>query len=223
MFWNLILKKNVFTKNISIKTLKNKNTTLFALNKVKLLFKKFNQKNNLINNVFIKFLKNNNLKSFINNTKIQYLTILFNSTKNKIKKFENLFFFITLMKKQSYININYKNKEVFFSTNGIVLKKNNILEKSRKKDAKSSIMQIQDCLSFFKKNLKLNENKTNFIISLKKIKPFSRKILKLIFNDLKDYKTNIIISPCVSFSKNNFKKIKSIKRRLRKKYTTIDL
>ena len=192
-------------------------------NKVKLLFKKFNQKNNLINNIFYKFLKNNNLTNQINNTKIKYLTILFNSTKNKIKKFENLFLFITLMKKQSYININYKNKEIFFSTNGIILKKNNILEKNRKKDSKSSIMQIQDCLSFLKNNLKLNGKNTNLIVSLKKIKSFSRKILKTIFTDLKQHKITVSISPCISFSKNKFKKIKSIKRRLRKKYTTIDL
>lgn len=131
-------------------------------------------------------------------------------------------FFIILNKKQTYINVYIGVFKKIHITNGIILKKYKILEKCRKKDPRTSLFSLKQSVISFKKIITNKEQ--NLIINVKKIKPFINKILKymLLYSRLKNKKLFVITTPITSFSNFKFKKIKSIKRRLRKKYAMIN-
>jgi hypothetical protein len=168
----------------------------------------------LINN-FLKNLKN---RLTLNQTKINYISVLLKKSKitNLKKNFLNLL--IILKKKQTYVNISFNFLKKIHNTNGIVLKKNGIFEKSRKKDSKTSILTVNESLKY----LKTFKEKNFITINIKNLKPFLNKINKILKNEIKN-DCKIIITPNIPFYKNKFKKIKSIKRRLRKKYNVIDI
>jgi len=130
-----------------------------------------------------------------------------------------LYFLLLLKKKQTYVNVLLYGKKILHNTNGIILKKNGILEKSRKKESKTSLLNITISLNFLK-NLNFNDN---IIINIKKIKPFISKINKILKNEIPNKNIVYILTPEIPFNKNKFKKVKSIKRRLRKKYNLIDV
>jgi hypothetical protein len=186
--------------------------------KIKIIFKKFNIKKNsdmlLINN-FIKFFKK---KINLSKVKINYINILLKNSKiNNLKK-NFLKLLIILKKKQTYVSISLNFLKKIHNTNGIFLKKNGILEKSRKKDSKTSILNVKESVKYLKK---FKDN--NFIIVIiKNVKPFLNKINKILKNEIKK-NCKIIITPKIPFYKNKFKRVKSIKRRLRKKYNIIDV
>jgi len=100
----------------------------------------------------------------------------------------------------------------YFVTNGMISKKLE-LEKSQKKNDKLSMLNLSEI------SLKLN-TKTNLVVL---IKHTSSKILKIInFIKKKKILSNIFIySPKTPFSLSKIKKIKSIKRKLAKKYAKI--
>lgn len=205
MFWNLIFYNLINAKKINLNSIKIK--TNFDN-----LFK--NKKYNLI--LLEKYFKN--CKFSINETKLNYTKIILQKNLKENDKINVFYFYILLLKKQTYISIFKNNNKLLHNTNGIVLKQNNIFEKSRKKDQKTSILNLKNSIQIFKKlNLK---NYT--IINIKKIKPFLNKINKILKNEFNKKKTKIILTPSISFNKNSFKKIKSIKRRLRKKYNILD-
>ena len=188
--------------------------------KIKILFNDLIKNKKYGINIINKYLNNfkNNLN--LNKLKLNYNHIIsIKKIKNKKKNDKICFFYILLLKKQTYINIILNSKKILHSTNGIVLKKNGILEKCRKKDSKSSIMNLNNSINFFK-TLKFNGI---LIINVKKIKNFLNKINKILKNELLPNNCKFIFSPEVSFLKKNFKKVKSIKRRLRKKYTLLDI
>lgn len=220
MFWNYILSNIVTNTNLSLNKI-NKNSNQFE-KKIKIIFKNINENKYVKNNITEKFLKNYQFKNNLNKTKLNYNYVLSikNLKKNK-QILKNLFFSVFLKKKQTYINVSINNIKILHNTNGILLKKNGIIEKSRKKDPKTSILNLNSSL-FFLKNLFLN-NKFNIIISVRKIKPFLNKINKILKNELNGKRFVFLLSPEISFNKENFKKIKSIKRRLRKKYNLIDV
>jgi hypothetical protein len=186
--------------------------------KIKIIFKKFNIKKNsdmlLINN-FIKVFKK---KINLSKVKINYINILLKNSKiNNLKK-NFLKLLIILKKKQTYVSISLNFLKKIHNTNGIFLKKNGILEKSRKKDSKTSILNVKESVKYLKK---FKDN--NFIIVIiKNVKPFLNKINKILKNEIKK-NCKIIITPKIPFYKNKFKRVKSIKRRLRKKYNIIDV
>jgi hypothetical protein len=124
-----------------------------------------------------------------------------------------------MKKKQTYINICIDKKKIIHNTNGIILKKNGILEKSRKKEYKTSLLNLKISLNFLK-NLNFKENLT---INLKKIKPFLNKINKILKNEFSNKNVTYILTPEIPFNKKNFKKVKSIKRRLRKRFKLLDV
>jgi hypothetical protein len=188
--------------------------------KIKIMFNELtkNKKYGLL--VIEKYL--NNLKNNININKIKINYNYINTIKTlkcEKKEYKTCFFCIVLLKKQTYINVIINNKKYIHNTNGIVLKKNGILEKCRKKDSKSSIMNLNNSINLFK-NIKIS---TTTIVNIKKIKPFLNKIIKVLKNEINLNNLKFILSPEISFFKSNFKKIKSIKRRLRKKYTLLDV
>jgi hypothetical protein len=116
-------------------------------------------------------------------------------------------------KKQLFCTIFNKNKTVFFISNGFFLKKL-ILKKSQKKDSKVSILNLKNIVEFVKK-----KNIKNLVVNLNIAKSFSTKYLHFFKSNLKKINTLYLYSPKLSFSKKKFKKVKSIKRKLKKKYT----
>lgn len=219
MFWNLILTKIVNKNKLSISTIKNKNLSLSVEKKIKILFKKFNIKKNYDNVLINNFIKNLKNKINIQNIKINYINVLLKKNKITTNKKDILKLLIILNKKQTYVNISFNFFKKIHNTNGMVLKKSGILEKSRKKDSKTSILNINESIKYLKN---FNFKKTLFIINIKKLKPFLNKINKILKNEITN-NCKIVITPSIPFYKNKFKKIKSIKRRLRKKYNVIDV
>lgn len=204
--------------------LKKKTTSWYVETKLKKIFSNFFKKDNAIVKIVDKFVKNKKNLIFFKKFKMDYTVTLIKGIKNEILS-SICELNITLAKKQTYVTVvenNYKKKHV---TNGIILKQINILEKSRKKDSKVSLLTISTTLNNLRKK-PFSKNALIFV-KIKKIKPFINKISKLLINDLKTMSRNffIIIKPSVNFNSNNFnfKKIKSIKRRLRKKYKVLDL
>lgn len=171
-------------------------------------------------NIIEKFFKIFRNKLSKNTSKINYNnTLVLKSLKKKKVKNPIINLIIIMRKKQTYINIYMGGKKIIHNTNGIILKKNGIMEKSRKKDYKTSLLNLNISLNFLK-NLNFKENIT---INLKKIKPFLSKINKILKNEFLNKNVTYILTPQIPFSKKNFKKIKSIKRRLRKKFKLIDV
>lgn len=212
---------NIVVKNkISITNFLNTKKPHSFDKKIKILFNDFTKNKQYSFNIINKYIQNYKYKINLNKIKLNYNQIISIKTIKNEKKNEKIcFFYILLLKKQTYINININSKKILHSTNGIVLKKNGILEKCRKKDSKSSIMNLNNAVTFFK-NIKFNGT---IIVNVKKIKPFINKINKILKNEIFSNNCKFIFSPEISFYKNNFKKIKSIKRRLRKKYTLLDV
>lgn len=194
----------------------------------KLVKKKINLYNDLYQTMLNAFYQNikhsKKLLIFSNSKKIFYINFML---KNK-KKYDTLSggvaIIIVLEKKQTYINILKKNKKIFHLTNGIVLKKKKIFEKFKKKDNKNHLITTLISVDFLKKQWKeLNENL--ILINIKKTKPILSKIYKYVVNGVKKIKSKniFILTPLINFNKSNFKKIKSIKRRLRKRYVLLDV
>ena len=219
MFWNLIFSNIINKKNLSIKILQNKNLNKQLDKKIQIIFDQLGVNQKYDASIIGKYLKNSKYNLNLNKIKINYTQIILskNIKQSKVKKIT--YIYVLLKKKQTYINIIFDNKKILHNTNGIVLKKHNILEKSRKKDPKSSILNLNHSISFFK-NLNI---KSCLIINIKKIKPFINKINKIFKNEFNQKDIKFIITPEISFNKSVFKKIKSIKRRLRKKYNVFDV
>ena len=204
------------SSKMCIKNIKNK-TNKFE-KKVKILFKKLNE--NKPYGAIEKFLKNYKNKINLNRVELNYTHVL--TYKNLKKTSSNttvLYFLILVKKKQTFINLFLGGKKILHNTNGIFLKKNGIIEKSRKKDLKTSLLNLNISINFLK-NLNL---KNKILINIKKIKPFLTKINKIIKNELFNKNITYVLTPEISFNKNKFKKVKSIKRRIRKKYNLIDV
>ena len=211
MIWNLLL-KNFNKKKIEVNFFENLNI-IQKKNTIKVL-KKFNQKNKID---LIQRLLKNNFKNQLKKKKNNYKLFLYQ--KNSIQKkneFLKKIISINLNKKQIICNISENLKNIHFLTNGMVLKNLEILEKKRKKEIKFSIINLTKTL-----------NKTKLTIttvSVNKLKPYISKIIKIVKNFFKknENKLNLIVSPKIPFNRLNFKKVKSIKRRLRKKYNLLD-
>ena len=139
---------------------------------------------------------------------------------------KNLYFLFNCKKNQLYLNIlNKKKKTLFLLTTGLVLK----FLKYQSKSAKRSLKGIMLFCHFLKKIIYKKYN-TNFLtLIIKKWQKntfFFFKQLKLLFSFLKKQTNtwqtskiniNFVWVPAISYTKFNYKKIKSIKRRLKKK------
>jgi hypothetical protein len=212
-----------FTKNnnISLQDVKQKTTNWYIETKLKIIFSRFFKKENITTKIIDKFIKSRKNSIFFKKFKINYVFTFFKKVKNEV--FSNVCELnITLAKKQTYVSTVINNNKNSHLTNGIMLKQISILEKCRKKDSKVSVLTVSNSTNNFKKKLTKD---ALVLLKIKKIKPFINKISKLVINDLKSVSRNlfIIIKPSMNFNFSSFKKIKSIKRRLRKKYKTIDL
>ncbi len=214
----------ILKNEISLSQLKQKISTWYFDKKLQIIFNNYNQKDkkNLIS--IEKDMKNKTYMLFTKNN-VNYINILINKNISKnILYVDKVFFYVTLKKKQTYVSIYENKKKIFQNTNGIVLKKNNILEKSRKKDIKISMLNVISSIKFYKNNLKNKQIKC-FVVSIKNAKTFIIKINKILISEIKQFTNKLffILTPSITFGRQSFKKIKSIKRRLRKKYNVIDV
>lgn len=226
MFWNVIVNSIAKKNKISFYGLKEKTTTWYANSKLKIIFNKYGKIVDKNKKTVGNFLKNKKYSIFLKTTKIDYTQILFKKENtNMLQKNDSIFFYLILRKKQTYINVCFNKKKIIHITNGISLKKNSILEKSRKKEIKTSLLSVTKSIELCKQFLKKNKISGNIFINIKKIKPFINKLSRLIWNEIKPLQNRIIftVTPSISFFSGKFKKIKSIKRRLRKKYKTLDI
>lgn len=136
--------------------------------------------------------------------------------KNFFKRFyyHNILTF-NFLKKKLNITYSYKNNLISSITPGIITKKLEIINKKNKKSSKIINIMIKSILKTYKKN----ENFHKLIIQIKGTKSSFLKILTFLKEVLKKYTdTYFIYTPVISFNKNNFKKIRSLKRNFRKKY-----
>lgn len=203
MWFNLIkVKKTSLLSLIEFKDLKKK-TKLFDSKKI-------------INTVNL-FL--NLLKSFIHifdRIKMLNLVLFYSNIKNIISKSSlknyNAVLQMKSTKKQLVCTVFKKKKIIFFISNGFFLKKLS-LKKSQKKDSKVSVLNLKNIVEFIKK-----KNINSLVVNLVYAKSFSIRHLYFLKNNLKKMNILYLYSPKINFSKNRFKKVKSIKRKLKKKY-----
>jgi hypothetical protein len=219
LFWNLIFSNIINKNNLSIEILQNKNLNKQLDKKIKIIFNQLSVDKQYSTVIIKEYLNNFKYSLNLSKIKLNYSQIIISKNAKQKKHAKIVYMYILLLKKQTYINIFVNNKKIHHNTNGIVLKKHNILEKSRKKDPKSSILNLNNSINFFK-NLNIN---SCLVINIKKIKPFINKINKILKNEFNQKDVKFVISPEISFNKKVFKKIKSIKRRLRKKYNVFDV
>lgn len=221
-----------FLKNARIKKFEKelgflKNPKLIQNNKkllsfLKNIIKKY--KTYLIINEFYKNVKKNYfLKKNPNLFEIykKYNNINF----QKLYKIKNSYYtnseniIITLDNRYQKVRIflTLKNKCKFSITSGIVYKKLAMKQKKNKK-AEKLINLMLKIISLKLKSI-LKKNKCIFYI--KGLKSNTSNLLILINKNFKKNRFLFIFSPCVEYGKFKFKKIKSIKRRLRKKFSKI--
>ena len=162
------------------------------------------QKNNLqLNLIYLKYV------NYYNN-RFNFLT------NNKFINVKSYFLIIlNIKKKKPFINVIIKDKTLIAVSSGFILKKLNINEKKSKKNLKTLYLILKIMINNLNKRL----NKYNKIIF--QIKGSKKKLLQIIMFLKKKIKfSEIIFIYTPNFYQNSikFKKIKSIKKRLRKKF-----
>ena len=200
-FLKLKIKPNFFIKNI-----KKKNFRKFkALDNNKIL---------IIINDFLRLKKNTSNIHYVKNIK---KTLSFFSRLKLIIINNNLNMYdatlqLQIKKKQIITTINYKSKLIWFLSNGMLLKTLELSQKSKKKDSKVSIVNLKKSIEFFKKKIKKNYA----IIRVVGSRNYLIKYINFLKNNFINYNCIYAYTPLFSFSKKNYKKIKSIKRKLKK-------
>jgi hypothetical protein len=205
MWFNLLKlqKKSNFFLNFLKKRNNNLDINIFDDKKITLLLNKF---------IIFKILGNLNTKTHIKPLLNYYLNLKKLLIKNDSNNFKTILQF-KLTKKQLFSIIKYNNKLLKVFTNGMFLKQLNLTKKSKKKDNKVSIVNLKKIIEIISK-LK----KTHIIINFVGSRFFLLKYINFLKNSLKDKEIIFIYTPSINYSVNRFKKIQSIKRKLKKKY-----
>jgi len=225
-----ILQNNIY-KNyklndiISIKKIifKYKNTNTTNLNKN---IKKFIQLLICVNQFFKissilkNILKNDNYKNILNlyshyttNNKKNYFYLL------SIKYLKNKPIILIIKYQSQLHSCILKNSKLIKSiTNGIFLKKLE-LEKCQKKNDKLSLLNLKEC---YNTAIQLKQTENDFfLINIKNTNTKIFKILNFFKKKIQYTYTLIYFTPAINYSYVKFKKIKSIKRKLTKKYNKL--
>lgn len=210
-------KKNKVFGDFKKKKLKKKINMLLIGDNLKLLK---NLKNNLIifkkNNISVWKIKNNVnefLVKYYNNLNLSRLNNINND--NYFKNLEKeVIIMIDIKNSKSKIVVSYKERCILTVTPGIIFNKLKLKEKSIKKTQKIFTLMIKLVINSVKNKIKSK----NFIVHIKgtKIKLSNLVvIIKKNFNKGND-KIMFMYTPSINY-KFKFKKVKSIKRRLKKK------
>jgi len=134
-------------------------------------------------------------------------------TKINNKKIQNNCIFLIKFKKQLLSSIMLNGKLKKFLTNGVFIKKLD-LKKSQKKDDKIVLINLNDCILFIKKNF----FKSNIVVNIKNTNNKFIKVINFIKKNFNTLKYLLIYTPKIPYSNFKYKKVKSIKRKLKKKY-----
>lgn len=201
-----LIKKNINLINFLKDCLTNYN---FYITKIKLFG--FNR-NNLF---FEKNYKILNILQYYNNFNYNKLKNIkdnkFFSNSNKII----IIFDLRPVKIKIYIINN--NRCVFGITPGIIYKKLGIKQKKTKKTEKMVNLMLKIVSLKIKKMIAKNK----FIINIKGTRSNIFNVITLINRNFKSNLSSLIYSPHISYGRYKFKKIKSIKRRLRKRFSKL--
>ena len=202
-FLKLHSKGNFFLKNLK-KRNNNLNVDLFDDKKITFLLNEF---------ISLKILTSletvNKIKPILN----YYLNLKKLLKKNDSNNFKTILQ-LKLTKKQLFSSIRYNTKLIKMYSNGMFLKQLNLTKKSKKKDNKVSIVNLKKTIEVF-----IKMKKTNLVVNMVGSKTFLLKYIKFLKNNLKNNEIIFVFTPIINYSFNKFKKIKSIKRKLKKKYS----
>lgn len=195
-------------QNFFLKSLKKKNNNLsadlFDDRKITLLLDEF---------IFLKISTNLKTTIKLKPALSYYINLKKLLKKNDSNSFKTILQF-KLTKKQLFSTIRYNTKLVKMYSNGMFLKQLNLTKKSKKKDSKVSIVNLKKTIEILTKM-----KKTNLIINIVGSKNFLLKYINFLKNNLKGNEIVFVFTPVINYSLNRFKKIKSIKRKLKKKYS----
>ena len=175
-------------------------------------------KNLKIDGKFFNKNKNNNLYHPYNYyLELNFLKLKKIKNNNYYKNSENIIFIIDMRFSKSRIFLINKDKCLFGITSGLIYKKLNLKQKKIKKTEKmlnlmlkSAVMKAQKTINFKKCIIHLKGTKSNIF-----------NILVLIQKNLAKKQISFLYSPYISYGRFKFKKIKSIKKRLRKKFSRL--
>lgn len=209
--WDSYKKKTIFKSEYK----KNKKIIepfILKLNQILFLIK--NKKNGIIQNSF-------NLKTInYNICEKKYIKIQLNKLKHINKKNyfsinKVLYILLDIRKLKTKLIIFNKKGCLFYITNGLVFKKLNLKNKKNKKSEKTTNLLLKNVNN----KKKFFNNYSKIIFYVKGVKKYINNIIKYVSeNILKNKNFTIIMNQKTSKSKYfNFKKIKAIKRRLKKK------
>lgn len=163
--------------------------------------------------ILINMNNNNSLSSVINNyihNYINYKSSKSNLISSKPKNKPTIFIYKYTNQLYSSFLENYKLKRLI--TNGNIIKKMEV-EKNQKKNDKITLINLKESIKYISSNKKLFN-----IIILKNTTNKLIKIVNFIKNKLIVNNSIFYFTPSINYSTTKFKKIKSIKRRLTKKY-----
>lgn len=180
---------------------------------------------------YIKKIYNSNLKyKLINVSKNNRIFLIFNYyikfNYNKLKKIknndyyknsENLIVILDLRCTKPKIFVINNNKCLFSVTSGLIYKKLNLKQKKIKKTEKMLNLLLKTASSKLQKEKKFKK----CIIHLKGTRSNIFNILVLINKNFNNKLISLIYAPHISYGLFKFKKIKSIKKRLRKKFSRL--
>jgi hypothetical protein len=121
---------------------------------------------------------------------------------------------INSVKKKTFISFIKNNKSILNLTPGIITKKLEIKEKNIKKSFKILNLMVKTTIN----NIKKVYNPSNYIIQIKGTKNNLNQLLTLLRVRLDLSKTFLIYTPIIGYNKLRFKKIRSIKKKLKKKF-----
>jgi hypothetical protein len=202
VWFNFIkIKKNSIFQTITHKDLKKK-TKLYNEKKIINIISSFIKLNKILLNSF----KSNTLNLIMFYASVKNIT-----NRNNLSNYNNVLQ-IKSTKKQLFCTIFNNKKIIFFVSNGFFLKKL-MLKKSQKKDSKVSILSLKNVIEFLKK-----KSIKSLIVNLNFAKNFSTKYIHFVKSAFKNTNVIYVYSTLLNFSQKKFKKIKSIKRKLKKRY-----
>lgn len=129
----------------------------------------------------------------------------------------NMLMMVDMRKSKPRIFLISKDKCILSLTSGIVYKKLELKQKKIKKTEKMLNLMLKAVSSSINKWGVLK----NFLIHLKGTRSNIFNVLVLIEKNFKNKNISLLYSPHISFGNFKFKKVKSIKRRLRKKFSRL--
>lgn len=217
------LRKSQLSKNLNkfaatnlignkLKLLKSMNNIKFKFTELFLNLSEMLKFSNLFN------LKNKKLFNHIYYyNKINYNKLKIIKNKNYYSNYNKIILILDTRPIKPKIFLIFKNKCILTLTSGIIYKKLNMKKKKTKKSEKMLNLMLKSVYIKIQQTVLCK----NIIIHLKGTKSNIFNVLVSVSNNFKDKNIFMMYSPKIGFNKYKFKKLKSIKRRLRKRFSKL--